>query len=162
MHLVPSDGRFAVTHDRVTHFAIGANDHTPEYGSMVHYGFTNQEIGYLLPLAKYWQDPPIVKNVKGASFREFRKEEKAFIFDEVNEQMSFSIDADEKSPVVNPCFILNKWNGKKVSVKVNGTKMKNGNGLRIGKVRDTEGDLKLIIWMEYSSQEPLKIDIVAG
>ncbi len=160
MHLVPSDGRFAITHDRVTHFAIGANDYTPEFGSLVQYGFTNQDIETLLPIAKYWQNPPPVKNVQGAGFKEFSKEEKAYIFTEASDQMSFSIEAEEKSPVVNPCFILNKWNGKKVSVKVNGAKMKDG--LRIGKARDTNGELKLIIWMKYMSEKPTKIDIIAG
>ena len=91
-----------------------------------------------------------------------REKEKAFIFDNVAKQMSFSIEADEKSPVVNPCFILNKWNGKNVSVRVNGAKVKDGDSLRIGKVRDTEGDLKLIIWLEFQSEKSLKIEIISG
>ena len=53
VRLLPSDGRFAVAHDRVTHFALGANDPAPMHGSMVHYGFTKNKIDTHIPLAKY-------------------------------------------------------------------------------------------------------------
>lgn len=63
-HFVPSDGRFAVAHDRVTHFALGANDAATEYGGLVMYGFTNQSIKNLIPLAKSWRNPPQIKMLK--------------------------------------------------------------------------------------------------
>jgi len=35
MHLVPSDGRFAIATDRVTHFSLAANDASTKFGGMV-------------------------------------------------------------------------------------------------------------------------------
>ena len=52
VHLVPSDGRFAVATDRVTSFAIGGGESGPETGNMVFYGLTDQPIESLVAQAR--------------------------------------------------------------------------------------------------------------
>ena len=104
MHFVPSDGRFAVDHDRVTHFALGANDYAPEFGSLVHYGFSDTSIEDVIPRARFWQNPPEVKNIKGGSSLDFNKDEKCYGFAMKGNKLVFTIEASEKKPTCKSCF----------------------------------------------------------
>jgi hypothetical protein len=162
MHFVPSDGRFAVDTDRVTHFAIGANDYTPEFGSMVHYGFTDQPIETLIPVAKFWQNPPEVEDVTGAKSMGFSKDDKSFIFKLEEKKMSFRIDASKDGPVINPCFVIKQWPEKTGAViKVDGTVRKQGKKVREGFARCHAGHLAKVIWLEMNSEKPISVEIAA-
>ena len=55
--LNPSDGRYAVSDDRVTHAALGGADRT---GSTILHGFTDQPAASLVTLAKSWNRPPAI------------------------------------------------------------------------------------------------------
>jgi len=159
MHFVPSDGRFAVDKDRVTHFALGANDSSPQAGSMVMYGFTEQGILNVIPIAKSWKNPPEVNDVKGIKSMGYDKAQRAFVFDGSKETASFSIQASEKRPVINPCFVLKHWNGVEMcAVKLNGSKVKPEN-IRYGIHRDTDGSRTLVIWMKTIYEKTLNVEI---
>ena len=163
MHFVPSDGRFAVDHDRVTHFALGANDYAPQFGSLVHYGFTDQSIETVIPNARFWQNPPELSDVSGGKNMEFNKDEKAYIFKIEEDELSFTIDASEKSPVINPAFVLRHW--AKISeavVTIDGQSVSSGEKFRQGFTRCPQGHLIKIIWLEMKSEKPIKIKISAG
>ena len=160
MHFVPSDGRFAVDHDRVTHFALGANDWAPEYGSMVHYGFTKQPIETVIPRAKFWQNPPDLKIIDGAENKGFNKDEKAYHLKALGETISFKIVASDESPVINPAFVISNWSGSKVTtVMVNGKIVESGSNLRQGLTRDSDGKSVKVIWLEVNSNEETDIVI---
>jgi hypothetical protein len=103
--LVPSDGRYAVAHDRVTHFALGAGDAGEE--AIVHYGFTDKDIKSLISTAKYWQNPPGVSSINGGTSKGFNKEEKAFLLEyHGSGKLTFTLEANNTSPVVNPAFVI--------------------------------------------------------
>jgi hypothetical protein len=156
--LVPSDGRFAVSNDRVTHFALGAGDAGDS--AIVHYGFTKQSIESLIPEARYWQNPPGISAVMGGHFMGFHKEEKAFHFNcEDQEIMSFTITASKESPVVNPAFVLMHCHRNITAISLNGTKIEPGDSFRIGREHDTNGDLMTIIWLKIQSESPVDIRI---
>lgn len=158
--LVPSDGRFAVEHDRVTHFALGANDPAPLHGAMVHYGFTNNKIDALIPLARYWQNPPSVSKVAGGKSNGFIKEEKAYYFDSIDtETLSFTIDANSDSPVVNPALVLQNCKAKNIEIKLNGKLLEVGDALKTGLEYDVHGKPKTIIWMKKSTNQPVQFEI---
>ncbi len=160
MHFVPSDGRFAVDTDRVTHFAIGANDYTPEYGSLVHYGFTDQPIETLIPIAKFWQNPPEVKDVTGVKSMGFSKDDKSYTFKLEEKKMSFKIDASDESPLVNPCFVIKHWPEKTGAViKVDGEVLKSGKKVREGFARCHAGHLAKVIWLKITSEKPVTVEI---
>ncbi len=157
---VPSDGRFAVAHDRVTHFALGANDAAPEYGSMVLYGFTNQDITMLVPLAKSWKNPPQVTAVDGLESFGYDKDQRAFVFKSLGQSMSFTINASDYQALVNPCFVIQKWSSdKKAGLKINGSSLKKGATFRQGIVRDTDGTQTLVIWLEEKAYKPVSFEI---
>lgn len=159
--LLPSDGRFAVAHDRVTHFALGANDLAPMYGAMVLYGFTNNSIDSVIPLARYWQSPPKVTRVKGGKSKGFIKEEKAYYFDSIDSKtLSFTIDANSDSPVINPVLVLKNCNAQNPKIKINGKFLESDDALRTGQEYDVNGKPKIIIWMNYTTNKPVQIEVV--
>lgn len=154
VHFVPSDGRFAVATDRVTHFALGANDPVIEHGSMVLYGFTDQHITSLVPLAKSWQDPAALVKVSGAKAHGYDKEQKAFVMTAQGTKVTFTVDASDKRPMVNPCFVIRNWGSdNEAYLKVNGSRQKAGDAFRQGIIRDTDGTQTLIIWLETTAAE---------
>jgi hypothetical protein len=160
MHFVPSDGRFAIDHDRVTHFALAANDWAPEFGSLVHYGFTQQSIETVIPLAKYWQNPPELMEVKGCKNEGFDKDQKAFVIDMRADDISFTIDAVETSPVVNPVILIKNWlTDDDALVKINGKEIKSGSKFREGTTRNETGKITKIIWLELTSDEQVSFEI---
>jgi hypothetical protein len=156
--LVPSDGRYAVAHDRVTHFALGAGDAGEE--AIVHYGFTDQDIISLIPRTKYWQNPPEVSNVKGLVFIEFDKAQKAYVFGKgQGEQMSFTVEAANQSPLVNPAFEIHDCGQNDIALKINGKSISKGKEFRLGQEYDKAGNPMLVIWLEYKSEKPVSINL---
>jgi hypothetical protein len=156
--LVPSDGRFAVAHDRVTHFALGAGDAGDE--AVVHYGFTDKDIGTLVPAALYWQKPPEVTKLSGGEFLGFHRDEKAYHFDGRSEPaLSFSLEATDQSPVVNPAFVIHNCQAGQIELTIDGQPVEAGNEMRIGKEYDTEGRPMAIIWIKRMSSDPVDIQL---
>lgn len=159
MHVVPSDGRFAVDNDRVTHFALAANDCAPEFGSMVFYGFTNQKIRDIIPVVRSWQDPLKVINVSGAESLGFNKAHKSFEFIHSAEDVSFTVGATEDIPLINPCFVLKQWSGGEgITVSVDGV-VAGIDKVRRGITRDVDGTETMIVWLELESDSPVRIEI---
>ena len=160
VNLVPSDGRFAVTHDRVTHFAIAANDSTPEFGSMVLYGLAEESIKTLVPLARSWQTPPAITDTRGIINAQFDKAQNAFTLTRAANTMALTIEASSASPVVNPCLVINNWDSNQTAtLKINGAPADN---LHQGITYDTNGIRKKIIWLEHQTNQPIKIEIKRG
>ncbi len=157
MHLVPSDGRFAVADDRVTHFALGANDAAPKFGSMVLYGFTKQPIARLLPLAKSWIRPPEISALSGCLATRYHKETRDFPLVAEKDTMSVRIDASEESPVANLCFAVRNW-GHRGAARVE-TKGAEAKEIRQGTVTDTDGTRTLIVWAELAAASPVTVTI---
>jgi hypothetical protein len=158
--LVPSDGRYAVTQDRVTHFALGANDYASNHGAMVHYGFTKNKIDAVIPSARYWQNPPEIVNVQGGQSLGFKKEEKAYYFDAVEgNTLSFRIDANIDSPTVNPAIVIKNSALKEIGVRMNGRKLRAGTDVRFGQAYDVNGKPKTIVWIAHSTEKPIQIEM---
>lgn len=160
IHLVPSDGRFAVDYDRVTHFALGANDAAPEFGSIVQYGFTNHPIESVIPYAKFWQNPPGVIELKGGENLGFNKDQKAYEFTLKSESISFVVDGSSSSPIVNPAFVIYDWgNLKNAIVEVDGKQMTSEENCQAGISRDTNGRPFQIVWLNLKSEKPIYVKI---
>jgi hypothetical protein len=159
--LVPSDGRYAIAQDRVTHFALGANDNASEHGSMVHYGFTKNDINTVIPAARYWQNPPEISEVQGGHSLGFSKEEKAYYFESLNGSLlSFTINANSDSPVINPVVVLKDCNAQNPEIKINGKLVASGDAFRIGREHDVNGKSKIVIWMKHTSEKPIQVEVV--
>jgi hypothetical protein len=160
MHVVPSDGRFAVDRDRVTHFALAANDCAPEYESLVMYGFTEQKIDAIIPVARSWQEPAKITGSSGAASLGYNKVHKAFEFELNAVPVSFTIEGSEDHLVINPCFVIKQWNSSETAaVSIGGKTLEDGPSLRQGVIRDVDGTQTLVIWTEMIYEDPVRIDI---
>jgi hypothetical protein len=160
--IVPSDGRYAVAHDRVTHFALGANDSAPLHGSMVHYGFTDNKIDQVIPVARYWQNPPTITFKKGLKQAKFSKQEKAYVLEVENSRpINFIVEASKVSPVVNPAFVLNV-SPDNLSVRFDGNAINRGELLKVGRGYDENGNEQAIIWMKTDFNEPKEFEFTTG
>jgi len=157
MHLVPSDGRFAVAADRVTHFALGANDSSPRFGSIVLYGFTKQTVSRLLPLAKSWVQPPAIAALSGCTALGYHKETRDYRLVAERESMSVRIDASEESPIANLCFTIRNW-GRHGAARLE-TKGAGAKDVRQGTVVDTDGTKTMIIWVELDAKSPVNVTV---
>lgn len=156
--VVPSDGRFAVNTDRVTHFAVGAGDAGEE--AIVHYGFTKDGISSLVNRTRYWQMAPEIENIRGGSFEKFDRAEKAYhLSGEGSKKLSFSIQASESSPVVNPCLVIKGSPGGSPTVKLNGKNQKNGKDLRIAQEQNEKGQIQTVCWFRMENTEPVQISL---
>ena len=157
MHLIPSDGRFAVATDRVTHFSLAANDASNKFGSVVLYGFTRQPVGSLVPLARSWVRPPEVTALSGCKAADYRKESRDFPLVAEDETMSVRIAASDESPLVNPCFTVRNWGHHGAAqVKTTAAGVKD---IRQGVVTDTDGTRAMVIWLDLASTSDVTVNI---
>lgn len=148
----PCDGRFCVASDRLTHSALGAADNLVETGNMLLYGFTDDDAKSLIPLARSWNYPPDLAKMQGCSSKGYEKGQRAYVLDAEADELSFSLMASKKSPAVNPCFMVQGWDNR-AKVSVNGKQMTSEKMVRQGLVRDTNGQLQLLVWIDMESQK---------
>ena len=154
----PCDGRFCVAPDRLSHSALGAVNNLTETGSMLIYGFTNKPAESLIPLARSWNYPPEITDMKGADSEGYIKGERAYRIKARQDQLSFILEGTEKSPVVNPCFIIQGWDDT-AEILMNGKSQASDKLVRQGLVRDVDGELQLIVWLMVESNESLEFNI---
>ncbi|MHC4724173.1 MAG: LamG domain-containing protein [Planctomycetota bacterium] len=160
----PCDGRFCVAPDRLTHSALGAADNITETGSVLLYGFTDKSAESLISLARSWNHAPELKDISGFANMGYDKNQRAYVFKagpDVSE-MSFTLDASVKSPVLNPCFVIKNWASDREAggVMLNNSLDRVGSDvLRQGIVRDTDGIRSLILWLKVKSEKPVKVFI---
>ncbi len=154
---IPNDGRFALDTGRVRHAALGGVG--PKDKAI--YGFTNKPIKTLLPLARSWNRPPKIENTKGCTSQGYQKSERAYHLSAQNQMLAFSIDASDESPIYNPCFVIKNWGSGKAeaTLKINGRKIPNED-IRQGITRNTDGNPKLVIWVELQADAPTNFQII--
>ncbi len=158
--LNPSDGRYAVSDDRVTHAALGGANHT---GSLILYGFTNQEVTKLVPLAKSWQHPPALTAASGCETKGYDSSQRAYLLAATDNVISCALEGSTDTPVHNPCFVISHWQPDSAArVSINGKLVPPGTGLRQGIVRDTNGQQSLVIWLELDSTSVIQFSINHG
>jgi len=159
MHLLPSDGRFAVANDRVSHFALGASAPGKRHGSILLYGFTDRGIAALQSTARSWIQPPPISDVSGGTSDGYERTERAFTFRLSSAALSFKIDATTDSPVVNPCFVIKNWDPmNSAALSVNSARVSKRR-FRQGLLTDVDGTGKMVIWCELQSTSPVRIAV---
>ena len=160
---IPSDGRYAVSSDRLTHAALGGAGDVTEHGNMIIYGLTDKPISSLVPLARSWNTPPAVTNIKGCISRGYSKEQRAYQLTATKKGLSFTLDSSKLSPVYNPCFVIKHWGTEeKAELRINGAVVGAGENFRQGIIRDTDGTRTLIVWLKTTSTKPVEFELKRG
>jgi len=157
---MPSDGRYAITTDRLTHAAVGGAGNVTRHGNMIIYGLTDKHISSLVPLGRSWNNSPKLTGFKGCIDRGYSMEQRAYQLTAKGKNMSFTLDASEESPIFNPCFVIRNWGSAvKADLKVNDKTIEAGKSFRQGIIRDTDGTQTLVIWIKAESTKPIKLAI---
>ncbi len=120
------------------------------------YGFTDESVSSLIPLAKSWNYPAEATEVEGSSKPEYNKEERAYELTVNANKISFTLNASESSPIVNPVFVINNWGSAEAIVKIDNENI--SNYIRQGHVTTADKD-KLIIFVRKTSGAPVKFEI---
>jgi len=150
----PCDGRFGVAPDRLIHSALGAADNITETGNWLLYGFINQKAETLIPLARSWNHPPKIVKVRGGTSSGYDRGQRAYPIQSTGGNIRFTLKASKKSPAVNPCFVIQGWD-QNVEVSIQGKPILSGDSVRQGLVRNVDGQLMLVVWVQVESQNPI-------
>ena len=143
----------------------------------------SSDVTSLIPLTRFWESAPLVK-VSGYGFSDavFEKSQKAYHLkrriswidslvnrddDKMVNQKADRVDLDvlatEKSPLINPCFVIENWPADKRAVlTINGQKMTAGKDYHQGIERhyetwETQTDL--VLWIRHTSERNVRFSI---
>ncbi len=153
-----SDGRSAEAADRSAHSSLVWGEPSKEY-LMV--GLSNQSPEKLLPRARSWNNPPRVIHLNNCKSLGYEPQQRCYQIENNSEPFSFTLDANHKSPLVNPAFEVKNWPGRnvKATVMINGKTLKDGQDFQQGVVFNTEGKTELIIWLKLETYKSINVEI---
>lgn len=170
---IPSDGRFALYPD---HFASSAimspnpnatwvNGPGPTKSTYFLFGLTDNTITYLARLDQSWLHPPAVK-MSGDFAAEYDPAQRAYLIKPTwsvvpeKPQLTFLLEGNQSSPIVNPAFVISNWGESQPVVRVNGALLKK-EYLRVG-FRRSLSATDLVLWLKQTSTAPTKVAITSA
>jgi hypothetical protein len=71
--------------------------------------------------------------------------------------LEMTLQASEKSPLVNPAFVMKNWNANNFSLEIDGNPVAEGKEFRYGVEYDVNGKPMVVVWIKYSSAKQVKI-----
>ena len=164
---IASSDRPCITSDRPSHsslshlfwqnYAQTANSATKILLS----GLTRSSLQDLLPLARSWITPPVLKSQASDPIKaHFDPTQRAYLIDAAPEVLAngvtLTLEASETSPAVNPAFLLSGWGDRNVQVTVNGHELTPGKQLRAAHVSHLDRT-DLLLWLPMQSRQPVHI-----
>jgi hypothetical protein len=172
-----SDGRTATSAERPSHSSLGhiglpgqADMEWKPYKAegikrtkiMLH-GMTGEAVENLVPLAKSWLYAPELKlNSSGFSNKGYDPAQAAYVLIAEKQDkpvpLSFTINASDESPMIDPAIVIKKWNGKDFVVEMNGVRLEESEDYRTGIEQSYEG-YNLVLWLNRQSDSPVKLEI---
>lgn len=155
--LNPSDGRYAVSSDRITHAALGGAGRT---GDTILYGFTDRPTATLAALARSWNHPPNIESAQGCESKGYDHTQRAYVLAAAAKPLSLTLAGSKDSPIHNPSFVIENWDSKaEARVMLNGKPVMPGKAFRQGVVRTPTGGGILILYLQLQSEAPAKLEI---
>jgi hypothetical protein len=124
-------------------------------------GMSTKSSVELRPLAKSWLNAPKVKDLNGATGGEYDMAQRAyqFLLEEGSEGFDFSIDASDKNPIENLCFVVKNWESQQpVKVRLNDSSLTDKE-MQQGTILDTDGSRTLIIYVRLSAQQSVNFTV---
>ena len=154
--LNPSDGRYAVSTDRVTHAALGGGNP----GSTILHGFTDQPAASLAALAKSWNRPPAVEDVRNGESKGYDRNQRAYVLTAAARPISLTLRGSKHSPIHNPCLVIANWDSAAAAhVMIDGREIAPGKAFRQGVVRTPTGGTTLVLYFDLRSESPARFEI---
>lgn len=163
----PTDGRYAMFADRPAHSSL-SHWHWDAYNmtdnsitKLMLVGMTKNDTKDLLSIAKSWTNAPeLISKNQNISKTYYDPAEKAYKIKltKANEDLDFSIQANEDSPLVNPAIIIENWGDSDFVFKIDGERIERGKNLRNGYLNGLYST-DLIIWLKMDAEETKEFSI---
>ena len=166
---IPSDGRKVMGPDRPSHSSLSnykpqaAPGEGDSYIAVSLYGMTDKGIESLIPLARSWNCPAKL-NLMAAGFESegFNKYERAYVLSRKDSgspsTLKFELAASEKSPIVNPAFIIKNWDAPAAELAINDEPVERGKDFRLGRRRTLE-TTDLVVWIKKETAAPITVSL---
>ncbi|MEM8893263.1 MAG: hypothetical protein AAGC88_01720, partial [Bacteroidota bacterium] len=160
----PTDGRYANFSDRAAHASLSHwvwNEYESDDRSMTKImlcGMTNGSIDDVVRMNQGWSDPAEI-TIDGGGSGVYRADEKAYHINASGDKLSFTLQGNAKSPIVNPAFVVKNWGSDDADIKVNGEIKRPSKDLRVG-YKNTLESADMILWLRHDSNEELTIEII--
>jgi len=135
-------------------------------------GFTisREPAGELAAVARFWQQAPrMAATGLGIVARGYSIGDLAYLIDATNagqaKNIQGMISASEKSPIVNPAFLINNWGKAVAELAIKGQAVPQGKNFRTGyyKALELEDGQKwtdvLVVWTRMKSSKPVQFKI---
>jgi hypothetical protein len=165
--LLPSDGRFAVAPDRVTHFSISYTDPprhvdpaSTTWAAWI-YGVTEAPFGGLAALGRSWaKAPELVVQGPGVFSDGYDLSQRAYILRCREAGRPAAVEAElragPESPASNVALVVRSWGDGGAVLKIDGRAAVRGRDFRLGAVRTLDGT-DLVVWIKVEAARSIKI-----
>ena len=168
---LPNDGRRTVVPDRPAHSSLsqsiedsGIVEHDKDsstYTAVHLTGMGNKPVEELAVLSRSWNQPAELTVKSGAvSSKGYSKHQRAYVLECEGKAsaVKFELAASKKSPLLNPCFVIEDWGEGDAVLKINGEKIERGKKFRLGHNHRIDGS-DLVVWLELESTAPVTISL---
>jgi len=170
---IPNDGRRTGVPDRPAHSSLSQaiedspvikhNKEEKTFSAVTLYGMTTESAKELTGLARSWNYPADIQLLStGFSSEGYNRYQRAYILHCEKKSnpsiLKLKLAASEKSPVVNPAFVIKSWGDSEAELKINGKKVKAASKFRLGHRHELQST-DLIVWIQKQSSEPIAITL---
>jgi hypothetical protein len=161
---IVSDGRSANAPDQAAHSSLSWGD--PIVDAAL-YGMTDKDPKTLVPLARSWNFPAVLK-LKSGGFESHGYDftQRAYLLNANGNPgtIRFILEGSKDSPVVNPAFVIKNFSDKNFSGKdfrltINGKSIPHGKDFRYSVEYDVEGNASMIVWIRYTAETHIEIEM---
>jgi hypothetical protein len=127
----------------------------PYYSKILMEGMTDKPAGELASLAKSWLNPAKLTAISGCVSDGYDKAQRAYMVKAEGNKITFEIEGNSNSPIVNPCFVISNWKEKETKVTVVG---QHPDDVKIG-YPSTVKDKDIVVWLRMECENKVKIII---
>jgi hypothetical protein len=170
---LPNDGRKSGVPDRPAHSSLAQSiedspviKHDKEKGTFTAVsltGMSDKDVKGLVPLARSWNYPAKLSLIsKGFKSEGYDRYQRAYVLVCENKSnpstLEFELAASDKSPVVNPAFVVKDWGEGGARLKINGENVRRRRNFRLGHNHRLEGS-DLVVWIKAKSTKSITLSL---
>jgi hypothetical protein len=171
---IPSDGRYALFPDHFGSAAVMSPDPNkawvegqgPTKSTYFLFGLTRQSASDLALLDRSWLQPPLLRIEEAEFTSKYDPAQRAYVLTQqvsgsatVKPNLRIMIDGSERSPLVNPAFVIKNWGNFRASIKMDGNQLSRQT-VRTGLIERLDGT-DLVLWIRKESTSAVHLTISA-
>jgi len=163
-----SDGRWAKTTDRPTHFMSSpcSDPVIHENGNRLYwiglYGMNGMNMHDLVSFGRSWAyAPELSVTSNGYVSKGYDKAQRCYHIENNNPKpgtVELTLKGSKDSPIINPAIIVKNWNSNGAKILVNGKEYGNS---KVGINHQLDGD-DLVVYLTLNEEVPVRISMIPG